>query len=46
MATAGGRKVLKARRLRGRLRLAPQPKHVKKINWNGRNATNKRRGAQ
>lgn len=34
MATAGGRKVLKARRARGRVRLAVQPKHVKKINWN------------
>ncbi len=44
MATADGRKILKARRLRGRVRLATQPKHVKKVNWNGRNATNKRRG--
>jgi hypothetical protein len=34
MATAAGRKVLKARRARGRLRLATQPKHVKKVNWN------------
>jgi hypothetical protein len=34
MATRGGRKVLKARRLRGRQRLATQPKHVKKVNWN------------
>lgn len=34
MATKGGRKVLKARRLRGRLKLAVQPRHVKKINWN------------
>ena len=34
MATAGGRKVLKARRARGRIRLATAPKHVKKINWN------------
>jgi hypothetical protein len=34
MATRGGRKVIKARRLRGRYRLATQPKHVKKINWN------------
>jgi large subunit ribosomal protein L34 len=34
MATAGGRKVLKARRLKGRVRLAVAPKHVKKVNWN------------
>ena len=34
MATADGRRVLKARRARGRWRLAVQPKHVKKINWN------------
>lgn len=34
MATPGGRKVIKARRARGRVRLAVQPKHVKKINWN------------
>jgi large subunit ribosomal protein L34 len=34
MATAGGQKVLKARRAKGRIRLATQPKHVKKINWN------------
>jgi large subunit ribosomal protein L34 len=34
MATKGGRKVLKARRLRGRAIVATQPKHVKKINWN------------
>lgn len=34
MATASGRKVIKARRDRGRLRLATQPKHVKKLNWN------------
>ena len=34
MATAGGRKVLKARRARGRIRLASQPAHVKKVNWN------------
>jgi large subunit ribosomal protein L34 len=38
MATAGGRKVLKTRRARGRLRLAPQPKHVKKVNWNAAKA--------
>ena len=34
MATPAGRKVLRARRAKGRLRLAVQPKHVKKINWN------------
>jgi large subunit ribosomal protein L34 len=34
MATANGRKVLKARRLKGRVRLAVSPVHVKKINWN------------
>ena len=34
MATANGQKVLKARRAKGRIRLATQSKHVKKINWN------------
>jgi large subunit ribosomal protein L34 len=34
MATANGRKVLKARRLRGRHELTVTPAHVKKINWN------------
>ncbi len=34
MATADGRKVIKARRARGRRRLAVQPVHVKKVNWN------------
>jgi large subunit ribosomal protein L34 len=34
MSTPDGIKVLKARRAKGRLRLAVQPKHVKKINWN------------
>ena len=34
MSTPDGQKVLKARRAKGRLRLAVQPKHVKKINWN------------
>jgi large subunit ribosomal protein L34 len=33
-ATADGRKVLKARRLKGRVRLAVKATHVKKINWN------------
>ena len=36
MATSGGRKVLAARRARGRLRLAVTPRHVKKVDWNGR----------
>ena len=34
MATKGGRKVIQARRLKGRASLATQPRHVKKINWN------------
>lgn len=34
MSSKGGRKVLRARRLKGRLRLAVKPNHVKKINWN------------
>lgn len=33
MATAGGRRVLKARRLKGRRTLAPQPQRAKRINW-------------
>ena len=34
MATKGGRKVLKRRRLKGRLRLAPTANnHVKKTRW-------------
>ena len=33
-STADGRKVLKARRLKGRVRLAVTPVHVKRINWN------------
>lgn len=44
MATATGRKVLKARRLRGRHQLAHKPNNqAKKVNWNGRNATNQGR---
>ena len=36
MKTAGGRKVLKARRLKGRTVLAPQRTHVKRHeDWNG-----------
>jgi large subunit ribosomal protein L34 len=39
MATAGGRKVIKARRLRGRVRLAAtKNNHVKKVNWNAAKA--------
>ena len=34
MKSADGRNVLKSRRLKGRKRLAVQPKHVKKLNWN------------
>jgi len=34
METRGGRKVLKARRLKGRYVLTPQPRHPKRINWN------------
>lgn len=34
MRTSGGRKVLKARRLKGRHQLATQPRHAKHINWN------------
>ncbi len=34
MATRGGRKVLKARRLKGRHQLAVKRNHVKKVNWN------------
>lgn len=34
MQTRGGRRVLKARRARGRHSLAVNPNHVKKVNWN------------
>jgi large subunit ribosomal protein L34 len=33
-ATKAGRRVLKARRLKGRHSLAPRRTHVKKVNWN------------
>jgi hypothetical protein len=33
METKGGRKVLKARRAKGRRELATQPKRAKRINW-------------
>lgn len=33
MKTSKGRKVLKARRQRGRHVLTVQPNHVKKVNW-------------
>jgi len=33
MATKGGRKVLQARRTKGRYRLSTQPQGAKRINW-------------
>lgn len=39
MKSKGGRKVLKARRSKGRKRLAAKmSNHVKRINWNGQSA--------
>lgn len=42
MQTRNGRKVLKARRLKGRHTLTVQTGHVKKVNWNATNSANKR----
>lgn len=35
METKNGRRVLKARRLKGRWSLTVTPEHVKKVDWNG-----------
>ena len=40
MATADGRRVLKARRLKGRWKLAVKRVHVKKVNWNETKGSN------
>jgi len=40
MQTTGGRKVLKARRAKGRAQLTvTMNEHVKRVNWNGTSAT-------
>lgn len=47
MATKGGRRVFKARRLRGRWRLTPgMNNHVKKFNWKSHKAPATREGAR
>ena len=40
MQTRNGRKVLKARRLKGRHILTVTSNHVKKFNWNARDSSN------
>jgi len=40
MASADGRKVLKARRAKGRWHLAVKRTHLKKVNWNETKGSN------